>query len=233
MSDQPGAQDPNQPASPDPDPYAAPPPPPPPPPAGPPAAEPPPGGYTAPPPPVPGYGTPPPAAPYGGGPEPSNYGLPPQGQYPPPGQYPAQYPPAPGYGGMAPAGYGAEPPYAPWGSRVVAALIDYFAPLLVAGVFYAISRPLGALLYVAALAWVIYNKVLEGQNGQTYGKKAANIKLVGATTGQPIGAGLAILRYFLHIVDALPCYVGYLWPLWDSKRQTFADKILSTYVVKV
>ncbi|MDQ1539752.1 MAG: hypothetical protein QOH29_478, partial [Actinomycetota bacterium] len=28
-------------------------------------------------------------------------------------------------------------------------------------------------------------------------------------------------------------YLGYLWPLWDSKRQTFADKILKTVVVNV
>jgi uncharacterized RDD family membrane protein YckC len=28
------------------------------------------------------------------------------------------------------------------------------------------------------------------------------------------------------------CYVGYLWPLWDDKRQTFADKILGTVVVE-
>jgi uncharacterized RDD family membrane protein YckC len=52
-------------------------------------------------------------------------------------------------------------------------------------------------------------------------------------TGQPVGVGLAIGRYFVHILDALPCYLGFLWPLWDSKRQTFADKILSTVVVKV
>ena len=51
-------------------------------------------------------------------------------------------------------------------------------------------------------------------------------------TGPPIGAGLAFVRYLLNIVNALPCYLGYLWPLWDSHRQTFADKIMSTYVIK-
>jgi uncharacterized RDD family membrane protein YckC len=25
--------------------------------------------------------------------------------------------------------------------------------------------------------------------------------------------------------------LGYLWPLWDDKRQTFADKICSTVVL--
>ena len=36
----------------------------------------------------------------------------------------------------------------------------------------------------------------------------------------------------INIVNAIPCYLGYLWPLWDAKRQTFADKIMSTYVIK-
>jgi hypothetical protein len=25
--------------------------------------------------------------------------------------------------------------------------------------------------------------------------------------------------------------VGYLWPLWDEKRQTFADQIMKTTVI--
>jgi hypothetical protein len=44
---------------------------------------------------------------------------------------------------------------------------------------------------------------------------------------------MGIIRYILHIVDALPCYLGYLWPIWDQQRQTFADKIVRTYVVRV
>ena len=33
-----------------------------------------------------------------------------------------------------------------------------------------------------------------------------------------------------HILDALT-YVGFLWPLWDAKRQTFADMLMRTVVV--
>jgi uncharacterized RDD family membrane protein YckC len=42
---------------------------------------------------------------------------------------------------------------------------------------------------------------------------------------------LAIGRSFVHIIDGIPCYLGYLWPLWDAKKQTFADKIMGTVVV--
>jgi hypothetical protein len=61
----------------------------------------------------------------------------------------------------------------------------------------------------------------------------AGTKLVSATTGQSIGGGMGFGRAVVHILDGLPCYLGYLWPLWDSKRQTFADKIIGTYVLKV
>jgi uncharacterized RDD family membrane protein YckC len=137
---------------------------------------------------------------------------------------------------MPAAGYGPAPTgaaYANWGNRVVGALIDYVAPFLVAALFFQASTGLGVVLYLAALGWAIYNKVLEGQTGQSYGKKIAGTKLLLEATGQPVGAGLAIGRYFVHIIDGIPCYLGYLWPLWDSKRQTFADKILKTIVVKV
>jgi len=36
----------------------------------------------------------------------------------------------------------------------------------------------------------------------------------------------------LHILDALPLFLGFLWPIWDAKKQTFADKIIKSVVVK-
>ena len=63
-------------------------------------------------------------------------------------------------------------------------------------------------------------------------KGIIGIKLIGESTGQPIGALMAFVRQLAHFLDSLLCYIGYLWPLWDDKRQTFADKILSTVVVR-
>jgi uncharacterized RDD family membrane protein YckC len=42
---------------------------------------------------------------------------------------------------------------------------------------------------------------------------------------------MAFVRDIAHIVDSVICFVGYLFPLWDSKRQTLADKIVGTVVV--
>ena len=56
-------------------------------------------------------------------------------------------------------------------------------------------------------------------------------KVVSEKTWQPIGFGMSIVRQLAHIVDGIVCYIGYLWPLWDEKRQTFADKIMTTVCV--
>ena len=56
--------------------------------------------------------------------------------------------------------------------------------------------------------------------------------LVRESDGQFIGGGLSFARQIVHIVDGFPCMLGYLWPLWDAKKQTFADKIMGTVVVK-
>lgn len=175
-----------------------------------------PGGSTAPPPPPGGSYQAPPTAGHGTAPQAGGYGAPASG----------------GYGAPAAGGYtGAPMPYAEWPKRALSALIDTVGPFLVAAIFYSINRPLGAVVWLAALGWALYNAYLGGQTGQSYGKKTAGTRLVLEATGQPPGGGLGIGRYFVHIVDSIPCYLGYLWPLWDSKKQTFADKILKTVVV--
>jgi uncharacterized RDD family membrane protein YckC len=69
-----------------------------------------------------------------------------------------------------------------------------------------------------------------GRTGQSWGKRVTSIALISEQTGQPIGPLNAFLRDLVHILDGV-AYVGYLWPLWDDKRQTFADMLLNTIVV--
>lgn len=152
---------------------------------------------------------------------------------PPPGDVPPPPPPPPP--GMPPVPASGAPTYtyADWPLRAQGWLIDFFGPWLVAilvSVF--ISDLLGWILWLGALGWGIYNGYLQGETGQSTGKKIAGIRLVREADGQLIGGGLGIGRFFLHILDAIPCYLGFLWPLWDAKRQTFADKIVTTVVIR-
>jgi uncharacterized RDD family membrane protein YckC len=177
----------------------------------------------------------------------------PQSGYAQPG-YPPVYP-QPGY---PMAGYPIallRTDYAPWGQRVLAMLIDYFPTYVGLIIFYVgygmmlvdmaqnggspdlsvggIPMLIGSVIMLAALGWTIYNRwITAGRTGQSLGKRVIKISLISEATGQPIGALNAFLRDLVHILDGI-AYVGYLWPLWDEKRQTFSDKIMKTIVVRV
>ena len=87
---------------------------------------------------------------------------------------------------------------------------------------------------LAGLAYVVWNLgYKQGTTGSSIGKSIMKFKVVSEQTGQPIGFGPSILRQLAHIVDGVICYIGYLFPLWDAKRQTIADKILSTICLPI
>ena len=71
----------------------------------------------------------------------------------------------------------------------------------------------------------------QGTTGSSIGKSIMKFKVVSEKTGQPIGFGMSIVRQLAHIIDGAICYIGYLFPLWDAKRQTIADKIMTTICV--
>ena len=123
--------------------------------------------------------------------------------------------------------------YSNWGLRVGAYLIDYL-PIFVLELIGIFSRNaiVWFLMVIASIAWWIYNRcILAGRTGQSLGKRTLHMRLIGDQTGEPIGAGMAFARDICHILDSLACYIGWLFPLWDAKRQTFADKIISTVVI--
>lgn len=191
-------------------------------------------------------------------PDPSRYpGQPPT--YPPqpygaqayPGQpYPGQPYPGQAYGAQPGYGqpYGPPAPYAHWGLRLAAYLLDailLFPAYFIGGIGramyadYGVSTSvqntgllLAVLGYGFALAFAIWNQILrQGRTGASLGKKWVGIKVVRESDGQPLGPLLTFGRALLHVLDALPCYLGYLWPLWDAKRQTFADKLVRSVVL--
>jgi hypothetical protein len=62
-------------------------------------------------------------------------------------------------------------------------------------------------------------------------------KIVSEKTGQPIGFGMSVVRELLYLVAAGICgilwIVAVLFPLWDAKRQTLVDKIISTIALPI
>ncbi|WET81530.1 RDD family protein [Amycolatopsis sp. QT-25] len=136
--------------------------------------------------------------------------------------------------------FGPRTDYAHWGLRAGATLID-FGPIVVLPIIGGIISAVGpetlglviaGLGYLAGFGWTVYNRWIRmGTTGQSLGKKILKIKLVRESDGQPIGPLMAFVRDLCHNLDGWICGLGYLWPLWDGKKQTFADKILGTVVV--
>ena len=94
---------------------------------------------------------------------------------------------------------------------------------------------LGGLLIAVGFIVVIvlYIRAL-GTTGQTWGRKIVGIKVIGETTGEPIGFGRALGRQlFASFISSQIFYLGYLWMLWDDKKQTWHDKVVNSIVVKV
>lgn len=147
--------------------------------------------------------------------------------------------------------------YASWIYRVGALLIDIIPVVIVDGIAFSAGGgfkvttttdpytgvtststsapgPLYWICVLAVIGYTIWNMYYrQGKTGQTIGKSVLGLKLIKESTGEPLGGWLCFGRYLLHILDELPCFVGFLWPLWDAKRQTFADKIVSSVVIRV
>ncbi|MDH6141924.1 MULTISPECIES: RDD family protein [Kitasatospora] len=125
--------------------------------------------------------------------------------------------------------------YAHWTERVLSFLIDMlacFAPNIIAGAADPGNETLQAGLLGLSLPLLAYNRWYQaGRTGQSWGRQLLGSELVGAQDGRPTGMLRAFLRDLAHLLDAIPCFLGFLWPLWDDRRQTFADKLADTVVL--
>ena len=121
-------------------------------------------------------------------------------------------------------------PRADFGQRLLAALIDGAMLIVVNIILGAILKTPGRGL--GFLVGIGYYAYLEGsQSGQTIGKRAMNIRVIKMADGEPLGIGVALIRYVGRILSSIPCLLGYFWMLWDPEKQTWHDKIAGTVVV--
>jgi uncharacterized RDD family membrane protein YckC len=138
---------------------------------------------------------------------------------------------------------------ASWGRRLAALMIDsvVLATIITVTVLAAGVPPdelndkirngdslLILLLFVVPEA--IYTTALIGSLNQTFGKMAVGIKVVDAENRSPIGYMRAFTRWLstalLWALLWVPGIVDHLWPLRDSRNQTFHDKFARSVVVR-
>jgi uncharacterized RDD family membrane protein YckC len=162
-------------------------------------------------------------------------------------------PPPPGYPPPPPPQMpGAYPPvaYAPQGSyggfwiRLVAYIIDAIILGIIGGI---LSLPLGvhytdvsslssgsarASNGIDLLLSFVYFTLLWSYMGASIGQRIFGMRVVDATTGQPLSFGKAALRWVGLIVSFFVCFIGVIWVAFDSRKQGWMDKIAGTVVVR-
>lgn len=91
-----------------------------------------------------------------------------------------------------------------------------------------------ALMVLLAVAYLVWNfGYRQGYKGSSIGKSVMKFQVVDEKTWQPVGFATSMLRQVVHLLDAVICFVGFLFPLWDGKRQTLTDKLMATVCVPV
>ena len=137
-----------------------------------------------------------------------------------------------------------RPVYAPWWKRVCEYLLRIIVPAsLLSQIFSTIffgRSSFAAVTYqdslnntaIAARSVLISVAVsaISVKNGQTWAHRLLRVRVV-SLQGESLNGFHMFLRDLAHLPDFLFICLGFLWALWDRKKQTFADKICKTMVV--
>ena len=91
-----------------------------------------------------------------------------------------------------------------------------------------------AFFVMAVVVGGMYETLFIAARGQTPGKMALGIRVVGVEAPRPPGLSRAVTRWFVPVIASLIPLGGlvvYAWLLWDRRRQGLHDKAARTLVV--
>jgi Mce-associated membrane protein len=130
---------------------------------------------------------------------------------------------------------------APWHIRVAAFAVDVLPAVGVVTTMALVALTVRELPVwwwscvsvggLAILLMLVNRVLLPTIGGWSLGRALCGIAVV-RRDGAAIGVWGLLLRDLAHLLDTASV-VGWLWPLWDSRRRTFADMLLRTEVRRV
>jgi uncharacterized RDD family membrane protein YckC len=154
---------------------------------------------------------------------------------------------------------GGAPPLASYGRRAAAYLLDGLIGLVLSGpgLYLMIAafadavggpRPglpgIGQKGFITGLYLIIAGSLLnwynrgwrQGATGRSWGKQHLGLRLVGQTSGEPVGGPIGLGRELIRgglgtATGGLYTLASLLWPLGDQWKRTLDDTILGTVVV--
>ena len=128
-----------------------------------------------------------------------------------------------------------------WPVRAGAFAIDVFGGLAAIATLalLAWSAPLWGWLWwvytltavAVAVALLVNRVLLPAAKGWTMGRAVFAIRVAGRDGDA--GPLRLLLRELAHVADTAAVCVGWLWPLWDARKRTFADLLARTEVRRV
>lgn len=66
--------------------------------------------------------------------------------------------------------------------------------------------------------------------GFTPGKFLLGLKVV-RKDGRKVGLGRSIVRFIGYWISAIPLFLGFIWIIFDSRRESWHDKLAGTHVI--
>jgi uncharacterized RDD family membrane protein YckC len=78
-------------------------------------------------------------------------------------------------------------------------------------------------LLVTGVLWAVW--------GTSPGKRALHLRIVDADTGEPMTVRQAGLRTLGYLLSFATCGAGFLWVLFNQRKQALHDRIANTVVI--
>jgi len=91
-----------------------------------------------------------------------------------------------------------------------------------------VSIPIYLLLFFLGSAYFV---ILHGYSGKTIGKMLLGIRLI-TEQGNTVGFWESFVRWIGYYISIAFLFIGFIWSIFDSRSQSWHDKIAGTYVVK-